>query len=86
MIDIDTIIDWGFYLTMGLMGLMVGAFLIFVPIAIYQEANAETFDLRKDQWACTRSHTETITTLLPVGKVLIPSTTTHTVCDQWSRK
>lgn len=50
--------------------------------ALYSEAHAEHFSLRKDQWQCTASHIQH--SLVPAGKVLVP--TQHSVCDKWERK
>jgi hypothetical protein len=46
----------------------------------------ETFTLYSADWRCTASHTQTTTSLLPVGKVLVPQILTSTVCDNWSRR
>jgi len=45
-----------------------------------------TFELRKDGWTCTASHTHRSALLVPAGKVLIPVPRNDTVCDQWSAK
>lgn len=55
-------------------------------VAIYQDSRAEKFSLRKDSWACTRSHVDTFTTYIKIGDVMVPQFHTDTVCDQWSRR
>lgn len=47
-----------------------------LPFSIYQEAVAEKFDLRKDQWICTESHREI--------RGAKPAYTVE-VCDNWRR-
>lgn len=54
--------------------------------AVYDAVTAETFSLRKDEWTCTASHEETVTTWIVVGNVQVPQITTTTVCDQWTRR
>lgn len=63
--------------------------IVAVPFGIYawyKADQAPTFALRKDRWQCTAAHTETSTTYIMVGKVLVPSTRTSSVCDQWSAR
>lgn len=50
-----------------------------LPFAIYQEAVADKFELRKDQWTCSAEHTN----LIPMAK---GGTIPVTVCDTWQRK
>jgi hypothetical protein len=55
-------------------------------VLIWQDAAAETFELRRDQWSCTSSHAVTSTTYILIGKILAPTTNTQPpVCDQWTR-
>lgn len=37
-------------------------------------------------WACATSHTKTSTTYTLVGKMMVPITTTSTVCDAYTRR
>lgn len=81
--------DWVERLLIGLIGvalMFILAVSVGLGVAIYRDAERPTFDLKKDEWACTKSHVETTTTMIMVGNVLIPNTSTTTVCDQWSRK
>lgn len=70
--------------------------LVFAAIAglailvAYRASQAPTFELRKDDWLCTKSHDETTTVYQNMGDgktiMLIPITTTTRVCDQWSKR
>lgn len=69
---------------------MVGLFILvivgIIGYAVYDEYVAEKFYLRKDQWVCTASHVEYITTTTKVGDQDIPQVIPNTVCDQWTRR
>lgn len=56
----------------------------------YRESQRPGFTLKKDDWVCAASHEESTTTFVNTGDgktiVLIPITTTSTVCDQWHRR
>lgn len=78
--------DYIFYRVMpvmliGILIILLLAICIGVPWAVYDEYKSEKFYLRKDQWVCTISHTET--TYVMVGKVLMPSF--RQVCDEYKR-
>jgi hypothetical protein len=68
------VIDWT--ITM-----LVAALIALLGFFIWDDARAERFSLRKDQWACTQSHNEVH--FVMAAKTLIP--TNQTVCTQWSR-
>lgn len=60
-----------------------------IPFAIYdwyKEAKRETFHLKKDDWSCSKEYKYTTSTMILVGKVIIPQTITHQDCIQWSHK
>lgn len=80
--------DWEDLFLKGLLGLSivltVGLFLG-LGLAIYYEIHAEKFYLRKDQFACSKAHTELITAFVPAGKIMIPVMQSHVVCDQYTR-
>lgn len=64
-------------------------FIISVPFLIYachQEQKRPTFELKKDDWSCSREHEYVTTTMVMVGKVMVPQTITHHDCIQWSHK
>ena len=65
---------------------LVGFTLCLGVYVTYKQCTAETFSLKKDQWTCTKEHTETHTSSMLVGKVMVPQTRTETVCDRWERK
>lgn len=67
---------------------LVGATLIlvtFMVVTMIQEGRAETFTLTKADWACTMSYTETYTTTMLVGKIMIPQVHTRQVCTEYKR-
>ena len=72
---------------------LIIAFVVFlffaIPAMIYawvQDSKSPTFTLRKDEWQCTASRLVPVTTYVQSGKVLIPITSTHKDCTQWSEK
>jgi hypothetical protein len=70
---------------MTLVGLPVLVLLAGLPFAfIVHETGPVLVTLLKSEWHCSASHQETTTTYIQVGKVMVPSTTTHDVCDQYS--
>lgn len=42
--------------------------------------------LKKNEWQCTVRHTQTVTTYVQSGKIMVPITNVLRVCDQYSRK
>jgi len=42
--------------------------------------------LLKSEWQCSGGHNETSTSFVQSGKVMVPITSTHFVCDQYNRK
>lgn len=74
----------------GLLAIAGAGLAILIGWGIYDAVTAETFALRKDTWTCTASHeeTQTITTNMIVGKVIVPQIITQvvTVCDRYERK
>jgi len=54
---------------------------VFISVAIYVDSTVPSFSLKKAEWTCSASHTES--RLIAAGKVIVPTTTT--ICDQWSR-
>jgi hypothetical protein len=60
-----------------------------VGYGLYHRSQMPGFELKKAEWACGKSHEETITTFVNVGGkavTLVPIYTTSTVCDAWIRK
>lgn len=54
--------------------------------ATEEEAKKPHFTLVKDQWHCTESHSQTYTSFIMVGKVMVPQVHTRQVCDQYNRR
>lgn len=52
--------------------------------ACYDHFVAEKFSLRKDQWHCSATHTETVMVSQTVGSNVIFIPTPVTSCVQWS--
>lgn len=45
-----------------------------------------SFSLQKKDWICYEYKSYTTTMLVPVGKVMVPQTTTHNDCVLWRHK
>ncbi len=68
-------------LTAGIIfGVPIGAY------AIYTYSGKPTFELKKDEWSCTKVHERTTSHMVMVGKVMVPQSTTSNVCVEWSRQ
>ncbi len=86
----DRIIDWfmdnvmGWFLIIGIV--LIAAFVLILPFALYAEYTAEKFSLKKDEWQCTASVERSSTTYVQSGSVLLPITTYSNHCTQWSAK
>jgi hypothetical protein len=78
--------DWIMNIVMWALFLLVGVAIAFLGAVIYKEFISEKLTLIKAEWTCTQSHKQRITTLIPIGKVLVPSTSVHDVCDRYERK
>ncbi len=77
------------YVIMPLVILGILALVVIIPVACYktyQDFTAETFSLKKTDWNCTATHSYTTTSTMIVGKAVIPQTTQHNDCVQWTRK
>lgn len=84
------ILEWfGLHILPWILIIMVSVLIVAIPFGIsawYKDSKRPTFDLKKDDWVCTKFHREASTYYITVGKVLLPQTTTTEVCDQWTRK
>lgn len=83
----DHILPWVIIMAVALALLLL---FVFLPVAIYEEAVAETFELKKQDWICTTSHKETHTSYVYTGNgksgMMLPVNSTSDTCDTWSRK
>ena len=73
---------------LGVIIFLVSSVVIAIGIGIYiiiQASNAPTFELRKDQWKCTKTTSYYTTTNILVGKVLVPQTQRVTECINYQR-
>ena len=56
------------------------------PLAlINHESGPQLATLLKSEWHCSSAHEETTTTYVQVGKAMVPSTSTTSVCDAYGR-
>lgn len=61
--------------------------LAFIPWQFYiQEKSPDLVTLKKNEWFCSQQHSEVTTSMIMTGKVMVPVTTTHEVCDQYNRR
>lgn len=60
--------------------------LILCPVLYFiTDSKESSFSLEKKDWVCTESHKYLTTQMMLVGKVMVPMTTTHTMCDNYQR-
>lgn len=66
--------------------LMIGGFLSYIGILIYEDYTSPVFTLRKDEWNCTR--TETHVTLQPtiINGTVIQTPLPHVECIEYQRQ
>lgn len=70
-----------------LIGWPIGCFLATLPwTLIAQEQSPDLATLKKNEWFCTAHHTVVTTTMVMSGKVMVPVTSSHQVCDQYNRR
>jgi hypothetical protein len=53
---------------------------------IKHETGPELAVLLRSDWECSASHNVTSTTYVQSGKIMVPMTSTHSVCDLYGRK
>jgi hypothetical protein len=73
--------NWLEVFLITLIVLMLG----FVGIVIYGKSQQETFSLVKTEWECKEAHNSSYTTLIPVGKIMVPQFHNDKVCDVYWR-
>ena len=79
--------DRGMGIAILLLGWPIGCFIAVLPWAfIAQERSPDLATLKKNEWACSASHTQITTTYVMVGKVMTPMVQSHQVCDQYNRR
>ena len=69
--------------------ILVLLLIVVLPCSIYtsyKDSQSPTFELKKKDWDCTNVHKYTTTTFVLVGKIMVPQTTQHSDCIQWSHK
>ena len=71
---------------MLLITLPLGCVLASIPWILYgQEVSPNLAILKKNEWVCSASHTETTTTYIKSGSVMVPITNHIQVCDQYNK-
>lgn len=65
---------------------VIFGFLLAIPIFAYRESKSPSFELRKSEWACTKTEKREVRTNMIVGKVIIPRTDIRDVCIQYSER
>lgn len=90
-ISMDNFIDFCFekIIFRLLMLSVIGLVFVGIPALIYscyQDSKSPTFELKKAEWDCSNYHDYTTTIYVMAGKVMVPSTTAHHDCIQWSHK
>ena len=69
-----------------LITLPIGCLLAFVPWMLYaQETSPNLAVLKKNEWVCSASHSETTTTYVKSGSVMVPIVSHTQVCDQYNK-
>ena len=67
----------------ALIAIIIG--LPFFIYGFYIQSTSPIFSLYKNQWNCTQSKNVTTTTYNLVGKVMVPITSTHEECIQYTK-
>lgn len=63
------------------------AVLLGLGMLVYLDLQRPTFELKKDEWTCTKSRVETVYSYsMKAGDVWIPQYRQEVVCLQWTRK
>lgn len=71
----------------GCVALPIGVLLAVLPWAAIEDASSpDLVTLKKNAWFCSASHTVVTTTMVASGKVMVPVTTSHQVCDRYDRR
>lgn len=87
----DRFADWFMEVVLyrGMILLLAALIFVGIPLGIFAWAThtpAETFALRVDSWACTRSEAREETYYILVGKILVPQTRQYNHCVQWTER
>ncbi|RYD62552.1 MAG: hypothetical protein EOP83_14305 [Verrucomicrobiaceae bacterium] len=72
-------------LVYGFLTLIVVVGIAFLGWAVYDDITSEKYEIRKDEFTCTRSHQEVIMTTQTIGNTTYQVPQVSTVCDQYTR-
>lgn len=75
----------GEYIFPALMWVLIGL-LCLIPVACIREAVRPSFELKKDDWECTKQIVDHSTMYINSGGVMIPVPTDDKKCVQWSHR
>jgi hypothetical protein len=78
--------EQGMAIAVLLIGWPLAVIVGILPWAAYADSQDPHISLNKTEWVCTARHSMTTTTFVMSGKVMVPITSTHQVCDQYNRK
>lgn len=78
--------EWSL-VSLALTGAFIGAAIIAIMIYFIPPPNQDVISLRVGEWECTKSHTETTSSMsIMGGKVPITTFSTHDVCTEYRKK
>lgn len=84
-IDVEDVIMWAVGVLAAVLAAVLLATVGWVLWSAWVESQRPTFELKRDDWACTRNEPRTHLQLILVGRSLVPVPTTTDVCLQYSR-
>jgi len=82
----DSILEWFCENIMQWVLIAAGIFLFILIGVVVYESIGPTVTLSKAEWECTETAKVRHQVLMPVGKVLMPTTTDDDECVQYRRK
>ena len=76
--------DWMKWVLSALLAIFI-LLLATVGVAVWQDSNLPTFELKKDDWECVEEERRTHLQSMLVGKIMIMQPITNTVCLEYRR-
>jgi hypothetical protein len=62
------------------------ALLVALPFMIWGDSKSEHISIKKSDWECTDTYSYTYTSMILVGKVMVPQVHTTTECSNYHRR